>query len=69
VGKKVRDTSKLGVSECFGKKVRSGKFEFCFSYQVSKTFHDSKYRLNNSLDMYLSNKKYFVEKSSFFIEI
>jgi hypothetical protein len=39
------------------KKVRIGKFEFCFSYQVSKTFRDSKYRLKNSLDMCLSNKK------------
>jgi len=42
---------------------------FCFSYQVNKTFRYSKYRLKNSLDMYLSNKKNCVEKSSFFIEI
>ncbi len=33
------------------------KLEFCFSYQVSKTFQDSKSRLKNTLDVYLSNKK------------
>ena len=55
-GKIVRDPSKWGVPQWFRKKVRSGKLEFCFSYQVSKTFRDSKYCFKAHLD--ISNSRY-----------
>ncbi len=56
----------------YQKKGQELKFEFCFSYQMSKTFRDSKSRLKNTLDTYLSKKKiswkniYFSERYDFF---